>query len=248
MKLSGRSVLLVSNGDAVSSNIALALAQNGSRLVLMGDENRLREVAGKIANSVMDGGRVEVIQLDMNEERERVFDEAVDKAWKCHGKLDAFVNCYTYEGKLSEPQHLPEDEFGRIVRMNYMSAWFLLKAVSKRMQHFGGSIVLMISIIGMERGLYPGAAAYGSSLAAVNHLVRVESNRLGGVGSDLDPTRLGPDIRNSTTQHGSYSLYLVQWKYILDLENSWILEEDMKRMDAEAWRMFTVELNSMGFH
>ncbi|ERN09909.1 hypothetical protein AMTR_s00013p00163800 [Amborella trichopoda] len=173
MKLSGRSVLLVSNGDAVSSNIALALAQNGSRLVLMGDENRLREVAGKIANSVMDGGRVEVIQLDMNEERERVFDEAVDKAWKCHGKLDAFVNCYTYEGKLSEPQHLPEDEFGRIVRMNYMSAWFLLKAVSKRMQHFGGSIVLMISIIGMERGLYPGAAAYGSSLAAVNHLVRV---------------------------------------------------------------------------
>lgn len=56
-----------------------------------------------------------------------------------------------------------------------MAPWFLLKAVAKRMRDSksGGSIVFLTQIIGAERGVYPGAAAYGSSLAAVQQLVRV---------------------------------------------------------------------------
>ena len=41
---------------------------------------------------------VEVVGLDMGEERQGAFDQAVDKAWKVLGHLDAFVNCYAYEG------------------------------------------------------------------------------------------------------------------------------------------------------
>lgn len=56
-----------------------------------------------------------------------------------------------------------------------MAASFLLKAVSQRMRDFntGGSIIFLTTIMGTERGLYPGAAAYASALAGVLQLVRV---------------------------------------------------------------------------
>lgn len=70
---------------------------------------------------------------------------------------------------------LPEEEFKKIVKINFMAPWHLLKGVGKRMRDHktGGSIVFMTSIIGGERGLYQGAAAYGSCLAGIQQLVRV---------------------------------------------------------------------------
>lgn len=41
---------------------------------------------------------VEVVDVDMEDEREGTFEEAVEKACNILGNLDAFVHCYTYEG------------------------------------------------------------------------------------------------------------------------------------------------------
>lgn len=65
------------------------------RLVLIGNESSLRSIAEKIK------GSVEVVGLDMEEDREGAFDEAVDKACNILGNLDAFVHCYHYEGILA---------------------------------------------------------------------------------------------------------------------------------------------------
>ncbi|XP_058103151.1 uncharacterized protein LOC131246774 [Magnolia sinica] len=174
-------VLITSNGDEISTSIAYSLAKCGCRLVLMGDDSSLQIIAGTITGSLEGIDPIKVIGLDMEEERESVFDEAVDKAWKSLGVLDAFVNCYTYEGNMQEPLHLAEDEFKKTVRINFMAPWFLLKAVSKRMRDSksGGSIIFLTSIIGAERGLYPGSAAYGSCLAGVEQLVRTSAMEIG---------------------------------------------------------------------
>ncbi|XP_077251787.1 uncharacterized protein LOC143891013 [Tasmannia lanceolata] len=174
METSGKRVLLTSNGDDLSRNIAFHLAKCGCRLVLMGDEICLRSVAGEIMDSLKGINPIEVIGLNMEGVEEVVFDEAVDKAWIRLGALDALVNCYTYEGKLQDPLCMAEDELKKIVNINFMAALFLLKAVGKRMRDFksGGSIIFLTSIIGAERGLYPGAAAYGSCLAGIQQLVR----------------------------------------------------------------------------
>lgn len=78
-------------------------------------------------------------------------------------------------GKMQEHLQLGEDEFKKIMKINFMVPWFLLNAVGKRMRDYksGGSIVLLTSIIGSPRGLYPGAAAYGSCSAGLQQLVRV---------------------------------------------------------------------------
>ena len=64
------------------------------------------------------------------------------------------------------------------MKINFMAPWFLLKAVGKKMRDYnsGGSIIFLTSIIGAERGLYPGAAAYGSCSAGIQQLVRVSES------------------------------------------------------------------------
>lgn len=76
---------------------------------------------------------------------------------------------------MQEHLELAEDEFKKIMKRNFMSAWFLLNAVGRRMRDYksGGSIIFLTSIIGAERGIYPGAAAYSACSAAVQQLARV---------------------------------------------------------------------------
>ncbi|RAL41871.1 hypothetical protein DM860_009053 [Cuscuta australis] len=181
MANSGKKVLLTSNGDDICNNIAHHLAQRGCQLVLVGDERKLKRVAEMIRQSLDGSVVVEVVGLNMEDERETAFDEAVDKAWKVLGYLDALVHCYSYEGKIQDPLELGEDEFKKIVKVNFMAAWYLLKAVGKRLRDrkSGGSIVFLYSILGAERGLYPGAAAYGSCLAGVQQLVRTAALEIG---------------------------------------------------------------------
>lgn len=74
-----------------------------NRLVLMGNESCLRRVAEKISGSVNGAVPVEVVGVDMEDEREGAFGEAVDKACRILGNLDAFVNCFMYEGRAPTP-------------------------------------------------------------------------------------------------------------------------------------------------
>ncbi|KAL7257136.1 hypothetical protein ACSBR1_010964 [Camellia fascicularis] len=82
---------------------------------------------------------------------------------------------------MQDPLQLAEDEFRKIVKINFMAVWYLLKAVDRRMRDHksGGSIVFLTSIIGAKRGLYPGSAAYGSCLAGLQQLVRTSAMEIG---------------------------------------------------------------------
>lgn len=70
-----------------------------NRLVLMGDKNQLQKMVGDMASSFKEVNAFKIVGLNMEEDLEAVFDEAVDLAWKLLGTLDAFVNCCAYEGK-----------------------------------------------------------------------------------------------------------------------------------------------------
>ena len=78
-------------------------------------------------------------------------------------------------GKSEIHLELAESEFKKTVKVNLMAPWHLLNAVARRMREngSGGSIVLLTSIIGAERGIYPGSAAYASCSAALLQLARV---------------------------------------------------------------------------
>ena len=76
---------------------------------------------------------------------------------------------------MQDPLAMPEGDFKKVVKVNFMAVWYLVKAVGRRMcdQGKGGSIVFLTTINGAERGIYKGAAAFSSCLAGVNQLSRV---------------------------------------------------------------------------
>lgn len=65
---------------------------------MLGDEIGLKKIAEKIKGSLDGVVKVEVVGLDMEDEREGAFDDAVGKATQILGTLDSLVNCYSYEG------------------------------------------------------------------------------------------------------------------------------------------------------
>ncbi|KAB5516238.1 hypothetical protein DKX38_026886 [Salix brachista] len=176
-------VLLTSNGDWISQNIAFHLVKQGCRLVLMGNEEGLRSIGEKITGAIKGAFPVEVVGMDMEEEREASFDEA-DRTFCPRGGglvVGLGYSASADPGKIQEPLLVTESEFKKTVKINFMSPWFLLKAVGKKMRDYnsGGSIVFLTSIIGSERGLYQGAAAYGSCSAGIQQLVRLSALEMG---------------------------------------------------------------------
>ncbi|KAL0715302.1 hypothetical protein Bca4012_064624 [Brassica carinata] len=176
-----KKVLMTSNGDEVSRNIAIQLAKHGCRLVMMGDEASLRSTIDHIRVSVDGAFPVELIGVDMEADSEEAFRVAVHKAWTRLGSLDAFINCCTYQGKMQDILQVSEDEFKKITKINLTAPWFISKAVASMMKEHGtgGSIVFMATIASGERGLYPGADAYATAAAGIHQLVRASAMSLG---------------------------------------------------------------------
>ncbi|KAF2942352.1 hypothetical protein DAI22_03g415100 [Oryza sativa Japonica Group] len=176
-------VLLTAAGDDVSRGIASTLATHGCRLVLVGDEGALAGTAEEARRGGGGGDAVAVVGLDLHGCDEAAVDAAVGTAWRCFDGLDAMVNCYSYEGEVQDCLNISEDEFKKTMKANVMTPWFLVKAIAKRLRDSesscGGSVVFLTQIIGAERGLYPGAAAYGTSLGAIHQLVRLSAMELG---------------------------------------------------------------------
>ncbi|XP_023641211.1 pteridine reductase 1 isoform X2 [Capsella rubella] len=147
----------------------------------MGDEDSLKSIVDMIRDSIEGAFPVELVALDMEADSQDAFDAAVQKAWTCLGNFDAFLNSYTYQGKIQDILQVSQHEFKRITKINLTAPWFLLKAVAKRMKDHrsGGSIVFMATIASGERVLYPGADAYTTTSAAIHQLVRASAMSLG---------------------------------------------------------------------
>nr|CDM86798.1 unnamed protein product [Triticum aestivum] len=147
-----------------------------------------------------------VVGLDLAACDEAAVGAAVDAAWRCFGdgRLHALVNCCSFEGEVQDCLSVTEDEYNKTMKVNVITPWLLIKAIAKRFRdaQSGGSVVCLTQIIGAERGLYPGAAAYGTSLGAVHQLVRVMPlRRWLDPGKDLASTVLylvGDDSRFMT--------------------------------------------------
>eukprot|EP00252_Welwitschia_mirabilis_P005854 TRINITY_DN16459_c0_g1_i1.p1 TRINITY_DN16459_c0_g1~~TRINITY_DN16459_c0_g1_i1.p1 ORF type:complete len:265 (-),score=40.86 TRINITY_DN16459_c0_g1_i1:118-912(-) len=176
-------VLLTSNGDDLSLNLALSLLKNGCRVVLAGNKiqlsNSFKKVNGLDGDENTQKG-ITVVDLDENG-NESTVNEVICNSWKIMGQIDALVHCYGYEGDLTTPLDLSERELDKILKFNFKLTWMVCKALGRQMREHksGGSFILLTSIIGTERGLYPGSAAYGSCLAAENHLARALALELG---------------------------------------------------------------------
>ncbi|KAL5707910.1 hypothetical protein ACHQM5_018759 [Ranunculus cassubicifolius] len=177
--LNGKIVMITGSSSGLGREFCLDLAKSGCKIIAAARRiDRLQSLCHEInqSNSI----RAVAIELDVNSNGD-VIEEAVDKAWKCFGWIDALVNNAGVRGNVRNPLDITEEEWSNTLRTNLTGSWLVSKYVCKHMRASNrpGSIINISSTSGLNRGNIPGGIAYSASKAGLNAITRVMALELG---------------------------------------------------------------------
>jgi NAD(P)-dependent dehydrogenase (short-subunit alcohol dehydrogenase family) len=176
-QFAGRKALVTGAASGIGLATAQALAEQGSRLVLV-DANRdaLENAAGLLGESV--------VAQYVGDVSEETFWEALSPA------LDRLALAIVNAG-VSGAALITEMDFAewrRILSVNLDGAFLTLRAAMRAMQGKGGAIVLTASVSGLKAE--PGVGAYGASKAGLIQLARVAAKE--GAASGIRVNAIAP--------------------------------------------------------
>lgn len=172
MKLAGKVAIVTGAAQGIGKEIATALAQEGSDLVVV-DVNL--EQAEKTAQELADLGR-KTMALKVDVSKSTEVEEMVNKILDKFGKIDILVNNagITRDNLLLR---MKEEEWDLVISINLKGTFNCLKAVTRPMMKArSGKIVNVASIIGIAGNA--GQANYAASKAGVIALTKSAAKEL----------------------------------------------------------------------
>ena len=157
-RLSGKIAIITGAGTGIGRAIALAFAQEGAQLTLVG---RRKDHIERVAHEV--GGSPLVMPVDVSKKKdiERVVGQTVER----FGGLNVLVN---NAGVLhiGTAEQITEDQWDETFNINVRGLWLLSRAVLPAMRKAGGgSIVNVASVLGINAAR--NRACYAASKGAV---------------------------------------------------------------------------------
>ncbi|GAA3725158.1 SDR family oxidoreductase [Plantactinospora mayteni] len=161
-ELSGKVALVTGGTGGIGAAIARVLAGAGAAVTVVG---RRADLGTAVAAELPDGLFVPA-DLSRRQSHDEVLRATVDR----FGGLDILVNnaaAYT-----AGPTHeSTEEEFDRVVGLNYRATYFLTQAALPHLLRSGAGRIVNISSIGTTRS-WAGSSIYNSSKAALDNLTR----------------------------------------------------------------------------
>jgi NAD(P)-dependent dehydrogenase (short-subunit alcohol dehydrogenase family) len=160
--LDGKVAIVTGATGGIGAVTARALAEAGAAVTVVGR----RAEAGEAV--VKDLSRAVFVAADLTDHdtHRRVVDTTIDR----FGRLDILVNNAAAYSSGPAIQGTEED-FDRIVALNYKAAFFLTQAALPALIASGAGRIVNISSIGTIKSFW-GAAIYNSSKAALDNLTR----------------------------------------------------------------------------
>ncbi|AOX16386.1 SDR family NAD(P)-dependent oxidoreductase [Kozakia baliensis] len=189
-RFSGKTALVTGAAGNIGLAVAKRLAQEGAQLVLLDlDGEKLEKSKGEIAAL---GVKVETAVCDVTNYGS--VEAAVAKAEDTLGAIGLLFNNAGYQGAFAPIHEYPVDDFERVVQIDLVGAFHVLRAVSRRMvkQKFG-RIVNTASMAGLQGP--PNMGAYGSSKFGVVGLTQIASKDLAPYNirvNGIAPALMGP--------------------------------------------------------
>ncbi|MDX6300130.1 MAG: hypothetical protein QOF53_1344, partial [Nocardioidaceae bacterium] len=167
--LSGRTALVTGANRGLGRAFAMALAQAGADVIVVGRHEDLNEEAAKeIADET--GRRTTVLTGDVTKQEDvtRIAEGVI----AAHGRIDVLVNnagiCFHRPAL-----EVPDEEFDAVFDVNVSGLWRMTRAVAPYMiEARAGSIVNVGSISAMIVNRPQWQPAYNASKAAVHQLTR----------------------------------------------------------------------------
>jgi NAD(P)-dependent dehydrogenase (short-subunit alcohol dehydrogenase family) len=179
MNLAGRSALVTGGSRGLGRALGAELAARGARVVLTArGETALEEAVAAIR---AEGGEAHGLVSDQGE-REAVH-PLVGAAAALVGPVDVLVLNASTLGPvpLRELSETECEDFGRVLEVNLLGPFRLVKAILGSMVLRGQGVVVAVSSDAAVSG-YPGWGAYGVAKAGLDHLVRTWAAELAGTG------------------------------------------------------------------
>jgi NAD(P)-dependent dehydrogenase (short-subunit alcohol dehydrogenase family) len=183
--LEGRSALVTGGAGGIGLACAQRLAEDGAAIVLMGRTAASLETAAERIRSDVPGAHVSVHVGDASRDEE--VRAAVALAVNVHGRLDMVVSTVGGGGGAPISKH-DGDEFMALVTYNLRPAYVAIREGIAAMPD-GGAFVFISSTAAVMT--FPGLSAYCAGKAALDHLVRVAADELGGKGFRFNAVRPG---------------------------------------------------------
>ena len=161
-ELSGKRAIISGGGTGIGRGIALALADQGVSVALLG--RRSEPIENTVAVIRDDGGEAVAIKADVSSEDD--VRRAVDTASKRYGGVDILVNNAGVSG--SGPIHEHSVElWDRVLAINLRGPFLMARYILPIMRaQKSGHIINISSESGLE--YYPGGGSYGVSKHALN--------------------------------------------------------------------------------
>lgn len=162
--LKNKTVLITGGGTGIGRGIALAVAQEGAKVVVCGRrEAPLNETVQAVLQR---GSGAQAVQADVSDPDD--VDRLVQVTLEANGTLDVLVNNAGIGG--GSPVHVHDvGDWDRVMAVNLRGPFLLSRAVLPIMRsQQSGHIINISSESGLE--YYPGDGAYGVSKHALNAL------------------------------------------------------------------------------
>jgi len=163
-RLNQKTAIVTGGGTGIGRGIALALAQEGARLVLCGRRlERIQSVASEVQAM---GGEALAVQADVSHEQDVA--RLTQAAIETYGRVDILVNnAAVFED--GELHALSIESWDRVMAVNLRGAYLCIRQVLPLMRaQRSGQILNISSESGIE--YYRGDGAYGLSKHALNDL------------------------------------------------------------------------------
>lgn len=193
LSLSGKTALVTGASRGFGRAAALALAGAGAHVVALARTvGGLEELDDEIARA---GGKASLVPADLADPR---VTEAIGAALAPRfPKLDILVLNAAQLGALSPLTDYDEKTWTRVMEVDFLANWRLLKSLDPLLRAAGGArVVVVTSRVAREPEAYWGL--YGAAKAALEHLAATYAKemRIAGVGvALLDPGRMRTKLR-----------------------------------------------------
>ena len=174
--LNGLTALVTGSTSGIGRATADVLAHRGAYVILSGRNAARGEAA--VAEIRAAGGKAEFVQAVLTDAASAR--ELAGRAVSFTGSIDILVNnagIYPFQSTVETAEEL----FDAVHNLNVKVPFFLTAELAPAMLERGHGSIINLSTIAARKGL-PGAAAYGSSKAALDQLTRTWANEYGPSG------------------------------------------------------------------
>ncbi|MBW4462873.1 MAG: SDR family oxidoreductase [Nodosilinea sp. WJT8-NPBG4] len=203
----GKTILITGGAGEIGKATAHRFAANGATIVLLDiNEMRLTEIAQGLKDY---GNPVYTVRCDVTDAQEvtDMFAIAVEQV----GHLDYVFNNAGYQGAFAKTDEYPEEDFQKVIDINVVGVFHILKTAAQHLRKAGGAIVNMASHAGVDGP--PNMLAYAASKFAVIGMTQTAAKDLAPYGirvNALSPSLIGPGFmwtRQTELQAGVGSQY-----------------------------------------